>query len=1049
MTGRTIRVLLVAPPGDVRTETVESLPWTVSTAPDPGSALDALDDDVDCVVVTDAIEGDALDLLESVRERWPALPVFLLPEDGDETLASEAVAAGVDGYVPASAGPDVLRERIADVVGCEDSLPVESELDRLRLVYEQAPLAVVEVDADGRITAWNAGAVDLFGYEATEAIGEQVVELLVPPDERGAVRSVSDAALSADGEVPSVNVNRNVTADGEALTCEWYNTTLTDDDGAVLGALSFVQDVSDRVNRRETVESLQAMTSELVGVEEPTRVADFAVEAARSVLDQPYAGVFFYDDTSEMLVPVSVTEAVASHFDEPTMVGRDDGLTWDAFEDRETVVVNESATSQTGMPGSLALESAIIVPLGDHGVLAFGSRTRNAFDRTDVHMATILASTTQAALDRSTRERDLKRHEAIVEAAGDGVFALDESGQFRAVNDVMVEITGYERGDLLGRHVDEVLPREHVERGREEIAALTDGEPDEETRTFEIEFGDEEIVEYEATIAALPRDTSFEGTAVVVRDISERKRMEAELVEQKRKIEALHAIASDLDDCETREEVWTLTVEAAERVLDFDICCVDEVVGEFLRSRALSSEIEPEGYSDRAPITQGLAGKTYRTGESFLIDDVTADNAAEPEDRTYRSLLSVPVGDEGVFQAVSDEVDAFDAADLELTELLLTHVADALERLSFEEELKDERDRFAALFQNVPDPVVYAVHEDGHPKVVEVNDAFEQVFGYDAGEIVGGNLDEFIVPPDRHDESDHFNDQAYRGELVEREVKRRTTDGLRDFLMTVVPVDLDESSPRTFGVYTDITERKERQKRVEILNRVLRHDLRNGMNIIKGSAEMLGDVVDGTAAVGYSETIIDRADDLISLAEKTRAVERTLDRDRAATGPVNVHESVSTSIVRVAEEYPEAEFTTDLPETAQVRADDLLRTAIFHVIENAVEHNDTDTPNVHVSARRGETDPDVLRVSVADDGPGIPSSERALISEEQEITQLRHASGLGLWLVNWVVTQSGGWLSFEDNEPRGTVVTLHVPLAMSSASEGTDGVTENETTPAE
>jgi len=112
-------------------------------------------------------------------------------------------------------------------------------------------------------------------------------------------------------------------------------------------------------------------------------------------------------------------------------------------------------------------------------------------------------------------------------------------------------------------------------------------------------------------LAFVDAETTFDGTAVVVRDISERKRMEAELVAQKRKIEALHAIASDLDDCETRDEIWTLTVEAAERVLDFDICCVDEEVDEFLVSRALSSEVEPRGYNDRAPVTQGLAGKTH------------------------------------------------------------------------------------------------------------------------------------------------------------------------------------------------------------------------------------------------------------------------------------------------------------------------------------------------------------------------------------------------------------------------------------------------------
>ncbi|WP_459987600.1 ATP-binding protein, partial [Natrinema sp. JCM 9743] len=70
-----------------------------------------------------------------------------------------------------------------------------------------------------------------------------------------------------------------------------------------------------------------------------------------------------------------------------------------------------------------------------------------------------------------------------------------------------------------------------------------------------------------------------------------------------------------------------------------------------------------------------------------------------------------------------------------------------------------------------------------------------------------------------------------------------------------------------------------------------------------------------------------------------------------------------------------------------------------------------------------------LTLTVADDGPGIPPEERELLEGDREITQLRHASGLGLWLVNWVVTQAGGRLTFHDNEPRGTVVTLAIPRA--------------------
>jgi signal transduction histidine kinase len=107
----------------------------------------------------------------------------------------------------------------------------------------------------------------------------------------------------------------------------------------------------------------------------------------------------------------------------------------------------------------------------------------------------------------------------------------------------------------------------------------------------------------------------------------------------------------------------------------------------------------------------------------------------------------------------------------------------------------------------------------------------------------------------------------------------------------------------------------------------------------------------------------------------------------------------------------------------------MLSTAVYQVMENAVEHNDNAEPHVTVCADYAGDREDMIRLQVADDGPGIPETERELIDEEREITQLRHASGLGLWLVDWVLGQSGGSVAFDANEPRGTVVTLSVPIA--------------------
>lgn len=122
------------------------------------------------------------------------------------------------------------------------------------------------------------------------------------------------------------------------------------------------------------------------------------------------------------------------------------------------------------------------------------------------------------------------------------------------------------------------------------------------------------------------------------------------------------------------------TVAAAAEILDFNLCSVVIRDGEWLVPYATSEKIPSEG-SRKMRIGEGLAGKTYQTGESSIVDDVTTDNEASPVDTTYRSGISVPIGDHGVFQAVETTPEAFDADDIELAELLISHTATALDRL--------------------------------------------------------------------------------------------------------------------------------------------------------------------------------------------------------------------------------------------------------------------------------------------------------------------------------------------------------------------------------
>ncbi len=181
--------------------------------------------------------------------------------------------------------------------------------------------------------------------------------------------------------------------------------------------------------------------------------------------------------------------------------------------------------------------------------------------------------------------------------------------------------------------------------------------------------------------------------------------MKRELHAHEAKIASLHDVASKLDDCETREEIYEVTVTAAEEVLQFDVCVVDMVEGSLLVKKAVSTGLDVE-VEQTMSVEEGIAGKTYRTGRTHRVDDITTNPTAKTESDEFRSVLSIPIGDHGVFQAVSSDFAAFDHDDQELAELLLSHVSDALERFDFEAEIRAERDRFAALFENVPDAAV-------------------------------------------------------------------------------------------------------------------------------------------------------------------------------------------------------------------------------------------------------------------------------------------------------------------------------------------------------
>ncbi|PSQ17100.1 hypothetical protein BRD00_08715 [Halobacteriales archaeon QS_8_69_26] len=218
-------------------------------------------------------------------------------------------------------------------------------------------------------------------------------------------------------------------------------------------------------------------------------------------------------------------------------------------------------------------------------------------------------------------------------------------------------------------------------------------------------------------------------------------------------------------------------------------------------------------------------------------------------------------------------------------------------------------------------------------------------------------------------------------------------------------------------------ERDRANRRADVLHRVLRHDVRNTVNVVRGYAELLADGVEDGRREAFAGKIIDGVDDLIETSQQARALAVLTDSEAADPEVMDLASVARDCARQLAAEYPEATVEVNLPEMLRVRAHPWLDEAVRNPLENGIKHNDGAAPEVRVDLE--ETGPGTVTVAVVDDGPGVPEVEREVLEADTE-TALVHSTGLGLWITRAAIERSGGDLRIEDRED-GTAVVLTLP----------------------
>lgn len=225
------------------------------------------------------------------------------------------------------------------------------------------------------------------------------------------------------------------------------------------------------------------------------------------------------------------------------------------------------------------------------------------------------------------------------------------------------------------------------------------------------------------------------------------------------------------------------------------------------------------------------------------------------------------------------------------------------------------------------------------------------------------------------------------------------------------------------------TDRLQRQREeLQVLHRVMRHNLRNDLNTIQGYAELIHDDTEDERRQEWCRAVMESVSKLLHYTEQANRIRQISDRSNGRQTELDLAETIPRIIETNTKASDAGSVTVDLPDEARVEANHMLDVAIDELVTNAIKHNDDETPEVAITVEQAHGPLATTLVIVEDNGPGLSTNTLEVFEQAKE-EPLLHMNGMGLWLVYWTVTESNGSMEIESSDD-GTRITLTVPSAM-------------------
>lgn len=406
--------------------------------------------------------------------------------------------------------------------------------------------------------------------------------------------------------------------------------------------------------------------------------------------------------------------------------------------------------------------------------------------------------------------------------------------------------------------------------------------------------------------------------------------------------------------------------------------------------------------------------------QALRIADVTEAPYQHHEDSHPHSGVGIAIGHDGVDYGILT-VHFPDGVEPTADEIeLLETIGSDLGYFIHNRFVESERQAFAEIVERIDDPVMIQ-NRDGSFRVV--NEALTEFAGLDKSSVQGADEYAFM------DETSASTVEAMKNRVIETEtpVSYQITptfpDGReRSFSTTRYPSFDDQGAvDGTIAICRDVTDLQAHQRQLRVLDRVLRHNVNNNMNVVQGYAEMISEQSGGELS-NYARKITENSTRLLDIAHKQRQITDFLAKSEPIQS-TDLRPLLTRIAAQVQDTYPQADVTVTCPGGITVWATKSIADGIEEVLTNSIIHSSRATPTPTITVRRVGTS---VQIRIADENTPISDMDRAVLDGVDEISALRHGSGLGLWLVKLIVDHSDGTVSYEENDPRGNIVTIEL-----------------------